>query len=125
MPGFLLTADTEVLCPHGGRGAGGVPNARVRAGGVPLLEFGGPPAAIGGCQAAAATAPAPLLGGTAVRYRLRVGPALACLQAMLLTPAQRVRSLGRPVLLHDTAVGLTPSGASGRILPRQMRVKGI
>ena len=107
MSGFLVTAGTVVLCSHGGQAKSTMPNPRVKVMGQPVTTQ--PlPYVVSGCV----NPPPPA----------NVGP---CIMATWLMGALRVRVMGQPVLLQNSKAICTPTGTPLRIIPTQMRVKGM
>lgn len=106
MPGFLLNANSQVICAHGGQAKATVPNPRVKVMGVPVTTMG-PPYAIAGC----ANPPPPV----------NVGP---CLFGNWIMGAIRVKVMGMPVLLQSSASVCVPTGTPMTIILANLRVKG-
>ena len=107
MPGFLLTAGSQVRCAHGGQAKATVPNPRVKVMGQPVVTQG-PPYAIAGC----ANPPPPA----------NVGP---CIIGNWVTGALRVKVMGMPVLLQNSIAICVPTGTPLTVVLTQPRVKGI
>jgi len=106
MPGFLLNANSTVICAHGGQAKPTVPNPRVKVMGAPVTTLG-PPYTIAGC----ANPPPPA----------NVGP---CVIGNWLMGALRVKIMGMPVLLQSSQALCVPTGTPLTIILANMRVKG-
>jgi hypothetical protein len=107
MPGYLLNANSIVLCAHAGQAKPTAPNPRVRIMGAPIVvqPF---PYAIAGCV----NPPPPA----------NVGP---CITALWVTGAARIRVMGMPVLLQDSQSICAPTGTPLNVVFTQLRVKGM
>ncbi len=119
MPGFLLTMNCVVTCPHGGQAKPTVPNVRVKIQGTPVPMTSGP-FMISGCSM---TVPPP------------AGPGpTPCISAVFIpvTGTARVKSLGQPLLCQSSTTSpcvTTPPSPPAPLLPvsfaGQTRVKGM
>ncbi len=106
MPGFLLHQGATVNCLHGGQAQPTEPNVRVLVNGMATV-FPLPPYVVAGCAL-----PPPPSGN---------GP---CVTAVWSTPAVRVFSMGRPLLLSTSQATCTPSGTPLQIVTVQTHVVG-
>ena len=107
MPGFLLHEGAMVLCAHSGQAEPPVPQPRVRVGGQPVAVQP-VPYTVSGCQ------------------NLPPPPSrVPCVSAQWKTGATRIKVLGEPVLLADSAAICTPTGTGLSVAATQTRVKGI
>jgi hypothetical protein len=110
MAGFLFHAGAQALCPHGGTIATFPLSPRVRVGGQPVAVVTDPNQ-VTACSFNVAGVPQP------------------CVRVQWLAPAERVRVLGQPVVLHASA-GLCfsanqfPQGPP-TIISVQTRVRGM
>lgn len=107
MPGFLLHVGATVLCEHGGEAEPMIPDFRVTVSGM-QVAFQASPHVIAGCSM-----PPPIAGN---------GP---CVIAFWETAAERVTSMGIPVLLFDSQATCLITGTPLNIVSTQERVKGI
>jgi hypothetical protein len=105
MPGFLLTASSQVICAHGGMAKPSAPVPRVTILGQPVVTQP-PPYVVAGCSN---LPPA----GT--------GP---CVSVQWASGATRVTVMGQPVLLADSKGICSPPGAPVNVVPVQTRVTG-
>jgi hypothetical protein len=106
MPGFLLHQGATVACLHGGQAQPTEPNVRLLVSGLPTV-FPVPPYVVAGC-----TLPPPPAAN---------GP---CVTAAWTTPALRVFSMGRPLLLNTSQATCAPSGTPLVPVSCQTRVVG-
>jgi hypothetical protein len=118
MPGYLLTMNCMVTCPHGGQAKPVAPNPRVKIMGTPI-PMSAPPFVISGCSMVVPPPAGP-------------GPT-PCITAMFLPPTgtTRVKSMGQPLLCNSSATGpciTTPPSPPAPLLPvasaGQTRVRG-
>jgi len=119
MPGFLLTMNCVVTCPHGGQAKPTAPNPRVKIMGTPV-PMSSAPFMVAGC-----TMVIPPLAGP--------GPT-PCIMATFIpaTGTARVKSMGQPLLCQTSATGpaiTTPPSPPLPLLPvsfaGQTRVQGM
>jgi hypothetical protein len=106
MPGFLLHQGAVVTCAHAGQAQTTQPNPRVLVSGMPTV-FPVPPYVVAGC-----TLPPPPSAN---------GP---CVTAMWTTPALRVFSMARPLLLNTSQATCAPSGTPLIVSSTQTRAVG-
>jgi hypothetical protein len=107
MPGYLVQQGATVICAHGGQAQPVMPNSRVKLGGQPtVLQTS--PYTIAGCSN-----PPPVAN---------VGP---CVTANWTFGATRVKSMGQPVILQDSASICVPTGTPLTVVVAQLRVRGI
>jgi uncharacterized Zn-binding protein involved in type VI secretion len=107
MAGFLLNANSTVLCAHGGQARPTVPNPRVRVMGMPVTTQG-PPYVVAGC----ANPPPPA----------NVGP---CVIGNWIIASTRVRVMGMPVLLQSSQAICVPTGTPLIVVFANARVRGM
>jgi hypothetical protein len=105
MPGYLLYAQSQIMCAHGGQAKPTMPNPRVKLSGQPVVTQAGS-YAISGCSYP------PSSGGP-------------CATAQWVKGALRVKVMGQPVLLQDSQAVCTPTGTPLNIVQTQFRVKGM
>ncbi len=105
MPGYLLSAQAQIMCAHGGQAQPTVINPRVTLSGQPVVTQSGS-YAISGCLYP------PSAGGP-------------CATAQWVKGALRVKVMGQPVLLQDSQALCTPTGTPLNIVQTQPRVKGM
>jgi hypothetical protein len=106
LPGFLLHQGATVTCAHGGQAQPTEPNVRVLVSAMPTV-YPVPPYVVAGC-----TFPPPPAAN---------GP---CVTATWLTPALRVFSMGRPLLLSTSQAICAPTGTPLLVSVTQTRVVG-
>jgi hypothetical protein len=99
----ILTLAAVVTCAHGGLAKASIPAARVRVGGVPVRLLG-PAEIVTGCP------------------NVTPGP---CVTGLWVSGAARVRSLGHPVVLGDSASTTVPTGAPLIVVPGPGRVRAV
>lgn len=106
MPGYLLHVGATVMCVHGGQAQPIMPNVRVRVNGQPTVILAAP-YLIAGCPFAPGPVPVP------------------CVTAQFVVGSIRVKSMGLPLLLHDSQAICAPNGTPVVVAQTQVRVKGM
>ena len=107
MPGFLLNANSTVLCVHGGQARATLLNPRVRVSGLPVTTLGAPYVVVG-----CVNPPPPA----------NVGP---CVLANWITAATRIKVMGMPVLLQSSQALCIPTGTPLTVVLANLRVKAL
>jgi len=107
MPGFLLSALSQVQCLHGGQAKPMVPNPRVLVSGQPTVLVTSPYAVVG------CTFPPPPTAN---------GP---CVTAQFMAGTVRVLSSGQPLLVQISPSICAPTGTPLVIIATQPRVSAL
>lgn len=107
MPGFIQTANSVILCAHGGKVTAVALSPRVKVMGAPVI-LQPPPLTVGGC----ANPPPPV----------NLGP---CVTVTFTNGSVRVKTMGMPMLLQDGIGIAAPTGTPASIVPTQVRVKAM
>jgi hypothetical protein len=107
MPGFLLSALSQVQCMHGGQAKPTVPNPRVLVSGQPTVLMSSP-YVIAGC----AFPPPPVANGP-------------CLTAQWTAGTVRVLSSGQPLLVQLGLAVCAPTGTPLLVIATQPRVSAM
>jgi hypothetical protein len=106
MPGYLLQANSPVLCAHGGQAKPTFLNLRVKVMGQPVVTQLSP-YTVTACSLPPAAPPGP------------------CILAQWTMGALRVRSMGQPLVLQNSQAVCIPTGGPLNILLTQTRVKAM
>lgn len=111
MASEILTGSSSLLCPHGATATHVAGQARVKAGGEPVLTSSDT-GTVAGCT-----------------FQLASGAQSPCVTVQWVVPASRVRAGGQPVLL-TSSVALCKSAAQApqgppSVVVVQPRVKGL
>jgi hypothetical protein len=107
MPGFLLSALSQVQCLHAGQAKPMAPNPRVLVSGQPTVLMTSP-YIVAGC----AFPPPPAANGPCVTAQFTVGTV-------------RVLSSGQPLLVQSSLAVCVPTGTPLLIIATQPRVSAI
>lgn len=106
MPGYLLSADSSVMCAHAGLAQPIAMNPHVTVGGQPTVVQSSS-YTVSGCPFMNGPNPSP------------------CVTAQWTIAATRVRSGGQFLLLQDSQAICTPNGTPLTVTATQVRAKGM